>query len=176
MPQPHQIWSVTYASACDNEGFLTHLGRPGIKPVSSCRFLTCWATMGTPRLFFFIMRFIWLYLNLYSPFLMYIFFLSFEGHTCSMWKLGQGSNWSCICQPKPQPQPQPQPHRIQATSPPYTTAHGNNGSLTHWTRPENEPASSWILIGFVTTEPSWELSVWFWFWWTDKKDFIKVIK
>ena len=39
----------------------------------------------------------------------------------------------------------------------YTTAHGNTGSLTHRARPEIEPSSSWILVGFVTTEPQQEL-------------------
>ena len=33
--------------------------------------------------------------------------------------------------------------------PAYTTAHGNAGSLTHGARPGIEPASSWILDGFV---------------------------
>ena len=46
--------------------------------------------------------------------------------------------------------PQPQYHQIQALSVTYTTAHGNAGSLTHWTRPGIEPTSSWILGGFVT--------------------------
>ena len=37
----------------------------------------------------------------------------------------------------------------------YTTAHGNNGSLTHRGRPGIKPVSSWILVGF---EPVlWEL-------------------
>ena len=31
----------------------------------------------------------------------------------------------------------------------YTTAHGNTGSLTQWTRPGIEPATSWFLVGFV---------------------------
>ena len=39
----------------------------------------------------------------------------------------------------------------------YTTAHGNAGFLTHWARPGMEPASSWILVGFVSTVPQWEL-------------------
>ena len=39
----------------------------------------------------------------------------------------------------------------------YTTAHSNAGSLTHWATPEIEPTSSWILVGFVTNEPQWEL-------------------
>ena len=33
--------------------------------------------------------------------------------------------------------------------PTYTTAHGNAGSLAHWAKPEIEPTSSWILVGFV---------------------------
>ena len=31
----------------------------------------------------------------------------------------------------------------------YTTAHSNVGYLTHWVRPGIEPASSWVLVGFV---------------------------
>ena len=38
-----------------------------------------------------------------------------------------------------------------------TTTHGYTGSLTHWARPGIEPASSWILVGFITAEPWWEL-------------------
>ena len=53
--------------------------------------------------------------------------------------------------------PQPQQHRIQTMSVTYATAHGNNGSLTHWARPGIEPASSCIPVGFVTTEPQQEL-------------------
>ena len=53
----------------------------------------------------------------------------------------------------------------------HTTAHGNDGSLTHWARPGIEPATSGFLVGFVnhcakvetpilcllkgTTEDSW---------------------
>ena len=41
-----------YATALSNARHLTHWVRPGIEPVSSwilVRFLTCWATMGTPK-------------------------------------------------------------------------------------------------------------------------------
>ena len=38
----------------------------------------------------------------------------------------------------------------------HTTAQGNTGSLTHWARPEIKTVSSWILVGFITTEPQWE--------------------
>ena len=31
----------------------------------------------------------------------------------------------------------------------YTTADGNAGSLTHWARPGNEPATSWFPVGFA---------------------------
>ena len=37
----------------------------------------------------------------------------------------------------------------QAASSTYTTAQGTAGSLSHWTRPGIEPASSWMLVGFV---------------------------
>ena len=67
--------------------------------------------------------------------------------------LGLGVNWSCNCRPIPQPQKR----QIQATTASYTTAHGNAESLTQWTRPGIELTSSWILVGFVTVEPRWEL-------------------
>ena len=47
--------STIYTAACSNAGSLTHWVRPEIKPASSwilVGFLTCWATMGTPRLIF----------------------------------------------------------------------------------------------------------------------------
>ena len=43
--------------------------------------------------------------------------------------------------------------------PAYTTVHGNAGSLTHYVRPGIEPASSWILVGFISAEPQWELLI-----------------
>ena len=39
----------------------------------------------------------------------------------------------------------------------HTTAHSNARSLTHQARPGIEPASSWLLVRFVTTEPQWKL-------------------
>ena len=38
-----------------------------------------------------------------------------------------------------------------------TTAHGNIRSLTHWVRSGTEPASSWILVRFISAEPQREL-------------------
>ena len=38
-----------------------------------------------------------------------------------------------------------------------TTAHGHAGSLTHGARPGIEPASSWILVRFISNMPQWEL-------------------
>ena len=52
---------------------------------------------------------------------------------------------------------QPQPCQIWAASMTYSIAHGNTKSLTHWARPGIEPASSWILVSFVSAEPRWEL-------------------
>ena len=50
-------------------------------------------------------------------------------------------------------------HQIQAASATYTTAHIKAGSLTHRTgvNPLIKPESSWILVGFVSPEPQWEL-------------------
>ena len=41
--------------------------------------------------------------------------------------------------------------------PAYTTAHSNARSLTHGARPGVKPSSSWLLVGFVSAEPRWEL-------------------
>ena len=38
----------------------------------------------------------------------------------------------------------------------YTTALSNTRSLIHWVKPGTEPASSLILVGFVTAEPQWD--------------------
>ena len=59
--------------------------------------------------------------------------------------------------------------RWELQLPAYTTAtairdlscdhnlhHGSAGSATHWARPGIKPASSWILVGFITTEPQRE--------------------
>ena len=47
--------------------------------------------------------------------------------------------------------------QIWAMTATYTTAHGNIGYLTHWGRPGIELATSWFLVGFVSTAPQWEL-------------------
>ena len=39
----------------------------------------------------------------------------------------------------------------------YTTAQGNVGSLNHGAGPGIEFVSSWILVGFITTESQQEL-------------------
>ena len=67
--------------------------------------------------------------------------------------LGVESELSCW------PIPQPQLHSIQAASVTYTIAQGNTGSLTHWARPGIQPASSWMLVRFVSTGPQWELLI-----------------
>ena len=68
---------------------------------------------------------------------------------------GYGSNWSYSWWSTSQPQQQ----RIRATSVIYTTVHGNAGSITHWKRSGIKPATSWFLVGFVSTAPQWELPV-----------------
>ena len=59
-----------------------------------------------------------------------------------------GSHW---------PMPQSLQLRIWAVSATYTTAQGNAGSISHWVRPGIKPASSWILVRFVSMEPQQEL-------------------
>ena len=39
----------------------------------------------------------------------------------------------------------------------YTTAHDNARSPPHGARPGIEPASSWILVGYISTVPQQEL-------------------
>ena len=39
----------------------------------------------------------------------------------------------------------------------YHSSQQQAGSLTHWVRPGIEPASSWILVGFVSTVPQQKL-------------------
>ena len=48
-----------------------------------------------------------------------------------------------------QPTPQPQQLGIRAASVPYTTAHVNARSLTHWAGPGIEPSCSWKLVRIV---------------------------
>ena len=55
------------------------------------------------------------------------------------------------------PTPQLQQWWIWAWFSTFTTAHSNARSLTHWERPEIEPASLWMLIRFVSTEQGREL-------------------
>ena len=57
-----------------------------------------------------------------------------------------GLNQRCSCQPTPQPQQ----HRIWTMSVFYITVHSNAVSLTHQARSGIEPASSWILVGFIS--------------------------
>ena len=47
-----------------------------------------------------------------------------------------------------------------ATSVIYTTAHGY--ARSHGARPGIEPESSWMLVGFITTGPQWELNSVLW--------------
>ena len=82
----------------------------------------------------------------------FFFFFSFQDCTCSIWKFpDQGSNQSCSFQPATQPQQ----CGIWASSLTCTTAHSK--ARSQWAGPGIEPASSWILVGFVTAKAQWEL-------------------
>ena len=95
--------------------------------------------------------------NLYcliSSVILFLLFFWGGSCTCGLWKFpGQGWNQSYSCWPTPQPQP----HRIWAMSVTYTTVHNNAGFLIHWARPGIKPASSRILVRFISTVPQQEL-------------------
>ena len=46
---------------------------------------------------------------------------------------------------------------IRAAATSLCHSHSNMGSLTHWARPGILHTSSWILVGFVSAMPQWEL-------------------
>ena len=48
---------------------------------------------------------------------------------------------------------------IRAAAAGLHPSHSNAGSLTHWVRPGIKPASSWILVGFLTAGPQRELPI-----------------
>ena len=53
--------------------------------------------------------------------------------------------------------------QIQAMSVIYTIALGNARVSTYWAGPGIEHASSWRLVGFISTAPQWELQkLWLW--------------
>ena len=101
-------------------------------------FFACWCPVASVRMLAFSYGFFFSFLFRAEP-------MAYGGSQA------RGSNQSCSCWPMPQQ------HRIQAESVTYTTAHSTAGSLTHWVRPGIKPASSWILIGFVSAEPQREL-------------------
>ena len=87
-------------------------------------------------------------------FFFFFLLLSFYGLTRGVWRFpGQGSSQSYSCQPRAEPQQR----QIQAASTAYTTAHSNARSLTHLARPGIKPATSWFLVGFVSTAPQQKL-------------------
>ena len=46
---------------------------------------------------------------------------------------------------------------IRATDAGLRHSHSNVRSLIHWARPGIEPATSWVLVRFVSAAPQWEL-------------------
>ena len=80
--------------------------------------------------------------------------LFFFRATPGIWKFpGWESTQSCSCQPTPQPQQ----CGIWAMSQPTSWPKVMPDPLIYWARPGIEPTSSWILVGFATAEPQWEL-------------------
>ena len=81
----------------------------------------------------------------------FFFFLGLHPWHLKVPRLGVQSEPQLPMPQPPMPQPQPQQHQLWATSSSYTTAHGNTGSLIHWTRPGIEHATSWFLVRFSST-------------------------
>ena len=48
---------------------------------------------------------------------------------------------------------------VGATAARLHHSHSNTGSLTHWSRPGIEPATSWFVVGFVSTAPGQALQI-----------------
>ena len=82
------------------------------------------------------------------------FFFGFLGMHCGIWKLPV---WRSNQSYSSRPTSQPQQWQTWAISVTYTIAHGNAKSLTYWVRPGIKPASSWLLVRFISTEPWWGL-------------------
>ena len=121
-----------------------------------------------------------IHLGLHTDTILYFYFIFFflGPHLKHMDVPRLGVESSCSCWPIPQPQQ----CGIQAASANYTTAHVNAGSFIHWVGPEIKPTSSWILGGFVTTEPQEKLpdtslnETISTYWWQSHNNFIVCIK
>ena len=97
------------------------------------------------------------YLLLFFFFFFSFFFLSFSGCIHSIWRFpGQGLNRSCSCWPTPQPQLMPDQSCICDL---YYSS--QQCPILHpWARPGIKPASSCILVRFVSAKPRQELCHW----------------
>ena len=80
----------------------------------------------------------------------FFFFLGPYSWHMDIPRLGVKWSYSCLSTP------QPQQHRIRAVSLTYSTAHSNPDPCP-LSKAGIKPTFSWILVGFVTTEPQQEL-------------------
>ena len=97
--------------------------------------------------FFLVFFFFFFFFLVFFFFFFFLVFLGLPQRHMEVPRLGVKSehqSYSCW------PIPQPQQCGIQAKSATYTIAHSNAGSLTNWARPGIKPATSWILVRFVT--------------------------
>ena len=76
----------------------------------------------------------------------FFFFFFLQPHPQHMEVPRLGLNQNCSCQSVPQLQP----HQIWATNAAYLAACSNVGSLTPWLRSGIQPASSWMLAGYLS--------------------------
>ena len=107
------------------------------------------------------------YSNFYSVFVclfVFCFLYFFWGGELCLWHM-EVPRLGVKLEPQRPATPQPQQCGIWATPGTYTTAHSKAGTLTNGVRPGIEPASSWILVGFVNrwamkgTPPNFDLGL-----------------
>ena len=92
---------------------------------------------------FFLFKLVYIFYSLLpNPLFTYLVFLGLYPEHMEVPNEGSNQSYSHL------PTPQLQQCRIWAASASYTTAHGNAGRLTHWTKAGIKPVSSWILPGY----------------------------
>ena len=124
-----QAASATY-TAHGNARSLTHWMRPGIEPEISWFLVRFVSAVPCCDLFIFLFSISFLFVLLHFFFFFGLFRASPTAYGSSQAR-GQ----------------------IGATAFGLYQSHSNTKSLTHWSGPRIEPTSSWILVGFITTEP-----------------------
>ena len=164
---PDPAASANYTTAPGNAGSLTHWGRPGIEHATSW-FLVRFTSAAPDRNskmhclfqlhFIIIRRLPWLYL-------VFFFIICFLFLGPQLWHM-EDPRLGVHLELQLPACPQPQQHQIRAPFATYAATFGNTASLTFWIRPGIEPASSWIVVRFLTCWATVGTPINGIFWWT----------